>query len=177
MVGGTLVFDVADGGVRMTGSLSGLAPGSTHALHVHENGLCEPPDFESAGAHLNPDASAHGERIAGVPHHAGDMPNVTAGADGSVAVDQFLDGLTLGDGGPRDVVGKAVVVHADPDDYRSQPAGNAGGRIACGEITLTTPLPPAGVGPADELPPVDESADPTAEDPTAEDPVDADSDG
>jgi len=80
------------------------------------------------------------------------MANVTADADGNVAVDRFLDGLTLGDGGPRDVVGKAIVVHAGADDYRTQPGGDAGDRIACGEIALTTAPPPPGVGPADELP-------------------------
>ncbi|WP_245570648.1 superoxide dismutase family protein [Arenimonas composti] len=146
-IDGTLNFDIADGGVRITGTLTGFAPGATHALHVHETGRCEPPKFESAGPHLNPEGAPHGHPDHG-PHHAGDVPNQTADADGSVAVDQVVAGLTIGDGGPTDVVGKAVVVHASADDYESQPAGNAGARIACGVISLMTAPPAAGAADA-----------------------------
>lgn len=146
-IDGTLNFDIADGGVHITGTLTGFAPGATHALHVHETGRCDPPGFESAGPHLNPEGAPHGHPDLGA-HHAGDVPNQTADADGSVAVDQVVAGLTIGDGSAYDVVGKAVVVHAGADDYESQPAGNAGARIACGVISLMTAPPAAGAADA-----------------------------
>jgi Cu-Zn family superoxide dismutase len=152
-VEGTLTFTVADGGVRLTGTLSGLGAGATHALHVHEHGRCERPDFASAGAHFNPAGVDHGNREGDGPHHAGDMPNQVAGADGVAVVDLVLDDLTIGDGGPNDIVGKSVVVHEQRDDYRTQPTGDAGGRLACGLISLMRAPPPPGVGPADEPPP------------------------
>jgi Cu-Zn family superoxide dismutase len=147
-VSGELVFDIADGGVRVTGTLAGLQPGATHALHVHEFGDCSAPDATSAGGHFNPGQQPHGDRATGGPHHAGDIPNQTAGDNGEAAVDQALAGLEIASGGANDIVGKGVIVHAQADDYTTQPTGNAGGRIACGVIELVN-APPADAGPAD----------------------------
>jgi Cu-Zn family superoxide dismutase len=151
-VSGTLTFTATDGGVRLTGTIAGLDAGATHALHLHENGRCEKPKFQSAGAHFNPSGAAHGNREGDGPHHAGDIPNQVAGADGVAQVDQMLDGLTIGVGGSMDIVGKSVIVHAQRDDYRTQPSGDAGGAIACGLVSLMRGPPPPGVGPADEWP-------------------------
>ncbi|HEX4855080.1 superoxide dismutase family protein [Arenimonas sp.] len=147
-VSGELVFDIADGGVRVTGTLAGLQPGATHALHVHEFGDCSAPDATSAGGHFNPGQQPHGDRATGGPHHAGDIPNQTAGENGEAAVDQTLAGLEIASGGANDIVGKGVIVHAQADDYTTQPTGNAGGRIACGVIELVN-APPADAGPAE----------------------------
>src|SRR3546814_10546371 len=88
----------------------------------------------SAGGHFNPTGSPHGR--AGTPtHHAGDMDNLTANAQGVADVNIHLAGVTLGGGAANDIAGRAVIVHAAPDDYTSQPSGNAGARVACGIIT------------------------------------------
>jgi len=150
-VGGELMFDLADGGVQVTGTLTGLPPGSSHGFHVHETGDCSAPDATSAGGHFNPDGAPHGDRAAGGAHHAGDMPNLVAGDDGSATVDQYLGGLEIGTGGANDIIGRGLIVHAQADDYATQPTGNAGARIACGVIELATPAPtdasPAGPAP------------------------------
>jgi superoxide dismutase, Cu-Zn family len=135
--GGELTLTPAAGGLRLTGRLTGLAAGATHAFHIHEIGDCSDPAAESAGPHFNPGGEPHGNRDAG-PHHAGDMPNVVADATGGAEVDLMLGDLELGSNGPRDVLGRALIVHAQPDDYSTQPSGNAGARIACGVIGRTT---------------------------------------
>ncbi len=140
-VGGELRFEVDNGGVRVTGAFTGLKPGATHALHIHEFGNCTAADASSAGAHFNPAAAPHGNREGEGEHHAGDIPNQVAGPDGVAAVDQRLDGLQIGGGGEMDIIGRGVIVHADPDDYTTQPTGNAGGRIACGVIEAETAAP------------------------------------
>ena len=145
--GGTLSFEVADGGVRMTGGLTGLDPDATHAMHIHAVGDCSAPDFSSAGDHFNPGDDPHGDRAGAGPHHAGDMPNQVADAAGNSRVDRLLDDVTIG-GGTNDILGKAVVVHEQADDYTTQPSGNAGGRIACGVIEMASPAPQYR-GPAD----------------------------
>ncbi|GAB6196463.1 hypothetical protein PAGU2595_017730 [Lysobacter xanthus] len=121
------------GGVHVTGELGGLAPNSTHGLHVHEVGNCGAADASSAGGHFNPAGAPHGRPDAGA-HHAGDLPNITAGANGVARVDAHVMGLTLGGPGATNIVGRALVVHAQADDYASQPAGNSGARIACGVV-------------------------------------------
>lgn len=120
-------------GVHFTGELGGLKRNAVHAIHVHETGDCSAADASSAGGHFNPAGTAHGKVGAGA-HHAGDMDNITADAQGVARVSVHASGVTLG-GGARNIVGRAIVVHAAPDDYRSQPAGNAGARVACGIIT------------------------------------------
>jgi Cu-Zn family superoxide dismutase len=104
---------------------------------VHEKGDCSAPDASSAGPHLNPTNAEHGDPQ-GAAHHAGDMPNAKSDASGMAEVNAHVSGLTLGDGGANDVVGKAVVVHEKADDYKSQPAGNSGARVACGVVTAAT---------------------------------------
>ena len=121
------------GGVHLSGDIGGLQPGSTHGLHVHEVGNCSAADASSAGPHFNPAGRAHGSPQAAV-HHAGDLPNVTAGSDGVAHVDVHVGGLTLGGAAATNILGRALVVHAQADDYTSQPAGNSGARVACGVI-------------------------------------------
>ncbi len=136
LVSGTLMLMPMAGGVHIMGELGGLTGGKTNAIHVHEKGDCSAADATSAGGHFNPASSAHGR--AGTPvHHAGDMDNLVVGSNGVAKVDIHLDGVTLGGGAANDIANRAIVVHAAPDDYTSQPAGNAGARVACGVIKTT----------------------------------------
>jgi len=135
LVSGSLQLVANARGVRVDGVIGGLAPGSSHGFHVHETGDCSAADAASAGGHFNPEASVHG-RAGSRHHHAGDIDNLVAGADGVAHVDLQLAGVTLGDGGRDDIAGRAFVVHAAPDDYQTQPSGNSGARIACGVVTL-----------------------------------------
>ena len=138
LVSGRLTFVPMGGGVHITGTLGGLTPGSTHAFHVHEKGDCSAVDASSAGGHFNPFAAPHGRSSSGLAtHHAGDMDNVVANGEGVAEVNVHLTGVTLGGGAVNDIADRAIVVHASPDDYASQPAGNAGARIACGVIKVT----------------------------------------
>jgi Cu-Zn family superoxide dismutase len=130
-VTGTATFKQKGDGVEATIDIKGAKPGQ-HGLHLHETGDCSAPDAKSAGAHFNPDSKAHGAPDAD-PHHAGDLGNITIGSDGKGKLKITIKGLTV-DPGPHSVVGRAVVFHADPDDLKSQPAGNAGARFACGVI-------------------------------------------
>ncbi|OJT27721.1 superoxide dismutase [Archangium sp. Cb G35] len=118
-------------GVLIKGSLSNIAPGE-HAIHIHEAGKCEAP-FQTAGGHLNPNKKKHGV-LAAEGKHEGDLPNLHVGADGKVQFDAFAHDLKLKD--VQDQDGAAVVVHAGVDDYKSDPAGNAGDRIACGVVQV-----------------------------------------
>ncbi|WP_188663478.1 superoxide dismutase family protein [Arenimonas soli] len=140
-VTGELTFDPDGDALRLHGEVRGLAPGSVHGFHVHETGDCSAPDATSAGGHFNPDQMQHGDRQTPGPHHAGDMPNLTAGADGVGQVDVRLAGLQIDGEASHDVVGRAVIVHAQADDYATQPTGNAGARIACGVVELVQPAP------------------------------------
>lgn len=131
---GTLRFAPVDGGIRVTGQVTGLPGGSQHGFHVHENGDCSAPDASSAGGHFNPASTAHG-RVGQGEHHGGDSDNIVANDQGVATVDTLLRGVTLGDATGTDILGKGVIVHADPDDYTTQPTGNAGARLACGVVT------------------------------------------
>jgi Cu-Zn family superoxide dismutase len=135
LVSGRLALVPDARGVHITGVIGGLQPMQTAAFHVHERGDCSAVDASSAGAHFNPAAQPHGRNSAGA-HHAGDMDNLRADAQGRVNVDVRLPAVTLGGGAATDIAGRALVVHANADDYRSQPAGNAGARIACGVIRV-----------------------------------------
>jgi Cu-Zn family superoxide dismutase len=117
--------------VMVTVDISGLKPNAEHGFHVHEKGDCSAPDAMSAGGHFNPMGKMHGGMSG--EHHAGDIPNLKTDAQGRVRGSFEIMGLSAS-GGPADVIGKAVVVHRDPDDYKGQPAGNSGPRIACGVI-------------------------------------------
>ena len=133
LVSGRLSAMGMGGGVHLAGDIGGLAPNSTHGLHVPEKGDCSAVDASSAGPHFNPTGRAHGGPDAPA-HHAGDLPNISAGADGIAHVNLHVMGLTLGGAAASNIVGRALVVHAQGDDYASQPAGNSGARIACGVV-------------------------------------------
>lgn len=130
---GRVEFESAGGAVTVRASLSGLPPSAELGFHVHEKGDCSSPDGNSAGGHFNPTQQPHGPQDG--PHHAGDMPMLKTDAQGRADARFTLQGVTLGSGA-TDLVGRAVIVHAQPDDYKTQPTGNAGARIACGVITM-----------------------------------------
>nr|WP_242006732.1 superoxide dismutase family protein [Lysobacter ruishenii] len=133
LVSGKLSLMPMGNGVHLTGEIGGLAPGSTHAIHIHEKGDCSAADATSAGGHFNPGARPHG-RVGHGDHHGGDMDNIVANAEGVAKVNAHAEGVVLGGGAANDVVGRAVIVHAAADDYTTQPTGNAGARVACGVI-------------------------------------------
>ncbi len=126
-VAGEVVFTGQPGGLRVTVAASGLSPGE-HGFHIHEIGDCSAPDATSAKGHYNPAGKAHGHHASN-DRHGGDLPNLTADARGEARFAADLPGLTL-----DEIYGRSVVIHADPDDYKSQPAGNSGKRVACGVI-------------------------------------------
>jgi len=130
-VTGTAKFKQKGDAVEATIEIKGAKPG-LHGLHLHETGDCSAADAKSAGAHFNPDSKAHGAPTAD-PHHGGDLGNITVGNDGKGRLKITIKGLTIAPG-PHSVVGRAVIFHADPDDLKSQPAGNAGARFACGVV-------------------------------------------
>lgn len=136
LVSGTVAVMPMSDGVHLRGEIGGLATNSAHALHVHEKGDCSAADASSAGEHFNPTLSSHGKAGSGA-HHAGDMDNIVANASGVATVDMHVRGVTLGGGAANDIAGRALVVHAKADDYRTQPSGNAGARVACGVIKVT----------------------------------------
>lgn len=112
--------------------VQGLKPGQEHGFHIHDKGDCSSGDGLSAGGHFNPGAKPHARHD--VPErHAGDLPSLKADAAGRMDVHLQLAGVSIGSGA-ADIVGRGLIVHADPDDYRTQPTGNAGARIACGVI-------------------------------------------
>jgi Cu-Zn family superoxide dismutase len=129
---GTVRFERHQDRLMVAARVTGLRPNQEHGFHVHEKGDCSAPDFSSAGGHFNPDGRPHGH-FGGTARHAGDLPNLRSDAQGVAEMRVPVTGLTVG-GGTTDIVGRAVVVHAMPDDYASQPAGNSGARIACGTI-------------------------------------------
>jgi Cu-Zn family superoxide dismutase len=131
---GTAEMTQTPAGVLIKLSVKGLPPGD-HAFHVHAVGKCEPP-FESAGGHFNPASKKHGLMAAEGPH-AGDMPNLHVPAGGELVVEVLNSNVTLEKGKPNSVFGadgSALVIHAAVDDYKTDPTGNAGGRIGCGVV-------------------------------------------
>jgi Cu-Zn family superoxide dismutase len=123
----------ASGGVLIKLEVTGLPPATWVAFHVHETGQCDhATGHDSAGGHFNPGSREHGYQSADGPH-AGDMPNQYVGADGAVRAEVFNPSVTL-DEADTGIVGRALMIHAKADDYKSQPSGDAGERIACGVI-------------------------------------------
>jgi Cu-Zn family superoxide dismutase len=129
--GGSVTFTPKGDKVAVVAKVSGLTPGS-HGFHIHEKGDCSSGDGMSAGGHFNPLGKPHANPST-MDRHAGDMPMLVADATGNASLTVDLDVITVGSG-TTDVVGKAVVVHKDPDDFKTQPTGNAGARVACGVI-------------------------------------------
>lgn len=132
---GMATLSQTPGGVQIALDVKGLKPGP-HGIHIHGTAKCEGPAFASAGGHLNPAGKKHGLQSPDGPH-AGDMDNFTVGADGTAKTSVVAKGVTLGSE-PNSVFangGTALVIHAGPDDMKTDPAGASGDRIACGLIT------------------------------------------
>lgn len=129
---GTVRFEQWDDKVRISGEVRGLKPGAEHGFHLHDKGDCSSGDGTSAGGHFNPRGSMHG-RHNSLAHHAGDLVSLQADANGVARFNFETTDVTVTPG-PVSVVGRAVIVHRDPDDFKSQPAGNAGPRMACAVV-------------------------------------------
>jgi len=129
---GTVTFQQHGQHVMVHARISGLKPFGEHGFHVHEKGDCSSGDGMGTGGHFNPTGKPHGRQDA--DHHAGDLPALKADVEGKAEAR-----FHLGDGGPTDLAGRGLIVHAGPDDYQTQPTGNSGARIACGVIESTQP--------------------------------------
>jgi Cu-Zn family superoxide dismutase len=129
---GSASFTQVGDKVHLVANVTGLTPGQEHGFHVHEAGDCSSGDGMSAKGHFNPYGKPHGSP-ASAERHAGDMPALRADAGGNARIDTTLDVMSVKPG-PASVVGRGLIVHASPDDYKTQPTGNAGARLACGVI-------------------------------------------
>jgi Cu-Zn family superoxide dismutase len=129
---GEATFEQVDGKVHVVVYVQGLKPGAEHGLHIHEVGDCSSGDGMSTKGHFNPLGMPHASH-ASAQRHAGDLPSLKADKSGRGKVDAFIDTITVA-AGPTSIVGRGLIVHADPDDFKTQPTGNAGARIACGVI-------------------------------------------
>jgi Cu-Zn family superoxide dismutase len=129
-VKGTATFAAADKGVKVTVHVTGLTPGK-HGFHIHEFGDCSAPDAASAGGHFNPTGDPHAAPTE-AKRHVGDLGNIEADKDGTAHL-EYVDAHASFDGASS-ILGHGVIVHANPDDLKTQPTGNAGGRVACGVI-------------------------------------------
>ena len=129
---GTATLTQVGDKVRVHAVVTGLKPGQEHGFHVHEVGDCGSGDGMSAKGHFNPYGKPHAHPST-AERHAGDMPALKADANGRAELTVELDVITVA-AGPASVVGRGLIVHAQPDDYRTQPTGNAGARLACAVI-------------------------------------------
>jgi Cu-Zn family superoxide dismutase len=127
---GEVTFEQVGSKVRVTAQIIGLKPNQEHGFHIHDKGDCSSGDGMSAGGHFNPYGKPHGK---GGDRHAGDLPNLKADAKGRAKLSVDLDVISVTPG-PASIIGRGIIVHAQPDDYASQPVGNAGARMACGVI-------------------------------------------
>jgi len=132
---GMATLEAMPDGVKIVLQAAKLPPGQ-HGFHIHAVGKCEPPDFTSAGGHFNPQGKKHGRENPDGPH-AGDLPDLVVGPDGTAQAEMMVAHVSLDPTGATSLLqaeGTAVVIHANPDDQKTDPAGNAGARIACGVI-------------------------------------------
>ena len=127
---GSVTFTQKGGKVLVDVEVMGLTPGQ-HGFHVHEKGDCSAADGTSAGGHFNPTKQPHGEP-GSAAHHVGDLPMLQAGADGRAKLHIELDSIALQ--GEQSIIGRALIIHQNADDFKTQPTGNAGARVACGVI-------------------------------------------
>ncbi len=134
-VRGVVTFTREGEKVKVVADIEGLAPGK-HGFHIHEWGDCSSKDGTAAGGHFNPTQMPHGSQT-DAKRHMGDLGNIEAKEDGKVHIELTDSVLKLE--GPGSIIGKGVVVHADPDDFKTQPTGNAGARLACGVIGVAKP--------------------------------------
>ena len=133
-VSGAVTFTEENGLVTMVAEMEGLTEG-VHAIHIHEKADCSSPDGKSTGGHWNPTAQPHGQWGAEEGYHKGDIGNFTVDASGKGSVTFATDQWCIGCGDEtKDILGKAVIVHAGTDDYVTQPTGDAGGRVSCAGI-------------------------------------------
>lgn len=132
-VTGTLRLRDSAAGLRIQGEVRGLQPNAEHGFHIHEKGDCG-NNGNASGGHFNPAGGMHG-KFGGAGTHAGELPSLVADAAGVARFSVDVHTISLTDGAANNVVGRALVVHRDPDDFSTQPAGNSGPRIACAVIT------------------------------------------
>lgn len=133
---GTVTFLKKGSQILVDARLTGLPPGP-HGFHIHEKGDCSAPDAMSAGGHFNPSGHQHGSP--NLPdHHGGDLGNIVANAEGKADLQLSipLSEVNMVKGSQASIIGKGLIVHADPDDFKTQPTGNSGKRLACGVISL-----------------------------------------
>ncbi len=135
-VQGTVTFTQNNDEVTMEANFSGLSADGEHAIHIHENADCSADDGTSAGGHWNPTDEKHGKWGDAEGFHDGDIGNLTADADGNASMEFTTDKWCIGcDDDQKNIIGHGIIVHKDVDDFTSQPTGNAGARLSCGEIT------------------------------------------
>ncbi len=138
-VSGTVTFTQTGNGIQVVADIHGLTPG-LHGFHIHEYGDPHSPDGLSAGGHFNPTGAPHAGPTT-MPRHVGDLGNIEADAKGHAKLDMIDPALSFA--GPTSILGRGVVVHVKADDLKSQPVGNAGGRVAVGVIGVANPGPAA----------------------------------
>ena len=129
---GEATFEQVGDKVRVIVFAQGLRPGVEHGFHIHEAGDCSSGDGMSAKGHFNPHGKPHGNPST-AERHAGDLPSLKVAKNGRAKLDVTVDGISIGSG-PGNIVGRGLIIHAQPDDYKTQPTGNAGARLACGVI-------------------------------------------
>ncbi len=133
MTSGLVTFTQTGSNVLVNADIRGLKPNAEHGFHIHDKGDCSSGDGMSTGGHFNPTTQPHGAHGTG-NHHSGDLPSLVADANG-VAKLRFESSTITIDSGVTNIIGRGLIVHRDPDDYKTQPTGNAGPRLACAVIS------------------------------------------